>query len=141
MNTWCCLNCLKKVTKKLFGVTTLDVVRANTFFAQKKNLKLIDMDVPVIGGHATARFTESSLRALDGDGDVYECSFVQSDLIDLPFFTSRIKLGRNGVETLIPFNLIGLSEYEDKTLEALKPELKASIKKRIAFVQKQPVTA
>ncbi|KAG4118722.1 hypothetical protein ERO13_D11G035100v2 [Gossypium hirsutum] len=180
--------------KKLFGVTTLDVVRANTFVAQKKNLKLIDVDVPVIGGHAgitilpllsktkptvrftdeeveqltvriqnagtevveakagagsatlsmayaAARFVESSLRALDGDGDVYECSFVQSDLTNLPFFASRIKLGRNGVEALIPSDLIGLSEYEDKTLEALKPELKASIKKGIAFVQKQPVTA
>ncbi|MBA0831252.1 hypothetical protein Goarm_015730, partial [Gossypium armourianum] len=180
--------------KKLFGVTTLDVVRANTFVAQKKNLKLIDVDVPVIGGHAgitilpllsktkptvsftdeeveqltvriqnagtevveakagagsatlsmayaAARFVESSLRALDGDGDVYECSFVQSDLTNLPFFASRIKLGRNGVEALIPSDLIGLSEYEDKTLEALKPELKASIEKGIAFVQKQPVTA
>ncbi|TYI53872.1 hypothetical protein E1A91_D11G036900v1, partial [Gossypium mustelinum] len=180
--------------EKLFDVTTLDVVRANTFVAQKKNLKLIDVDVPVIGGHAgitilpllsktkptvsftdeeveqltvriqnagtevveakagagsatlsmayaAARFVESSLRALDGDGDVYECSFVQSDLTNLPFFASRIKLGRNGVEALIPSDLIGLSEYEDKTLEALKPELKASIKKGIAFVQKQPVTA
>lgn len=35
--------------KKLFGVTTLDVVRANTFVSQKKNLKLIDVDVSVIG--------------------------------------------------------------------------------------------
>ncbi|KAJ7543392.1 hypothetical protein O6H91_09G036100 [Diphasiastrum complanatum] len=38
--------------RKLFGVTTLDVVRANTFVAQKKNLRLIDVDVPVLGGHA-----------------------------------------------------------------------------------------
>ena len=36
--------------RKLFGVTTLDVVRANTFVAEK--LGLIDVDVPVIGGHA-----------------------------------------------------------------------------------------
>ncbi|KAF2318028.1 hypothetical protein GH714_041355 [Hevea brasiliensis] len=42
--------------KKLFGVTTLDVVRANTFVAQKKNLKLIDVDVPVVGGHAGIPF-------------------------------------------------------------------------------------
>ncbi|KAK8587446.1 hypothetical protein V6N12_021939 [Hibiscus sabdariffa] len=180
--------------KKLFGVTTLDVVRANTFVAQKKNLKLIDVDVPVVGGHAgitilpllsktkpsvtftdeeveqltvriqnggtevveakagagsatlsmayaAARFVESSLRALDGDGDVYECAFVQSDLTDLPFFASRIKLGRNGVEALSPSDLTGLSEYEEKALEALKPELKTSIEKGIALVQKQPVTA
>ncbi|WCJ35933.1 malate dehydrogenase [Euphorbia peplus] len=180
--------------KKLFGVSTLDVVRANTFVAQKKNLKLIDVDVPVIGGHAgitilpilsktkpsvnfsdeevqeltvriqnagtevveakagagsatlsmayaAARFVESSLRALDGDSDVYECTFVQSDLTELPFFASRVKIGRKGVEALISADLQGLTEYEQKALEALKPELKASIDKGIAFAQKQPVAA
>ncbi|XP_030473550.2 malate dehydrogenase, chloroplastic-like [Syzygium oleosum] len=179
--------------KKLFGITTLDVVRANTFVAQKKNLKLIDVDVPVVGGHAgitilpllsktrpsvsftdaevedltvriqnagtevveatgagsstlsmayaAARFVESSLRALDGDGDVYECSFVQSDLTELPFFASRVKLGRKGIEALIPSDLQGLTEYEQKALDALKPELKASIEKGIAFAQKQAVAA
>lgn len=180
--------------KKLFGVTTLDVVRANTFVAQKKDLKLIDVDVPVVGGHAgitilpllsktkpsvnfsdeevkeltvriqnagtevveakagagsatlsmayaAARFVESSLRALDGDGDVYECSFVQSDLTELPFFASRVKLGRKGVEALISSDLQGLTEYEQQALEALKPELKASIEKGITFAQKQPVAA
>ncbi|XP_044486993.1 malate dehydrogenase, chloroplastic-like [Mangifera indica] len=180
--------------KKLFGVTTLDVVRANTFVAQKKSLKLIDVDVPVIGGHAgitilpllsktkpsvsftneeveeltvriqnagtevveakagagsatlsmayaAARFVESSLRALDGDGDVYECAYVESNLTELPFFASRVKLGRKGVESLITSDLQGLTEYELKALEALKPELKSSIEKGIAFVQKQAVTA
>lgn len=180
--------------KKLFGVTTLDVVRANTFVAQKKNLKLIDVDVPVVGGHAgitilpllsktmpsvsftdeevgdltvriqnagtevveakagagsatlsmayaAARFVESSLRALDGDGDVYECVFVESNLTELPFFASRVKLGRNGVESLISSDLQGLTEYEQKALEALKPELKASIEKGVAFAQKQAVAA
>lgn len=180
--------------KKLFGVTTLDVVRANTFVAQKKNLRLIDVDVPVIGGHAgitilpllsktkpavsftdeeigaltvriqnagtevveakagagsatlsmayaAARFVESSLRALDGDSDVYECSFVQSDLTDLPFFASRIKLGKNGIEAFVNSDLEGLTDYESSALEALKPELKASIEKGIAFANKQPVNA
>ncbi|OAY63947.1 malate dehydrogenase, chloroplastic-like [Ananas comosus] len=181
--------------KKLFGVTTLDVVRANTFVAQRKNLKLIDVDVPVVGGHAgitilpllsrtrpsvtfadheieqltvriqnagtevveakdgggsatlsmayaSARFVESSLRALDGDEDVYECSFIQSELIpDLPFFASRVKLGRKGVEAVISADLQGLTEYESKALEALKPELKASIEKGVAFAQKQNAAA
>ncbi|XP_068637956.1 malate dehydrogenase, chloroplastic-like [Aristolochia californica] len=176
--------------KKLFGVTTLDVVRANTFVAKKKNLKLIDVDVPVVGGHAgvtilpllskakpsvnftdeeveeltvriqnagtevveakagagsatlsmayaAARFVESSLRALDGDADVYECSYVQSDLTEIPFFASRVKLGRKGVEAIISADLQGLTEYESKALEAMKPELKASIEKGVAFAQKQ----
>lgn len=180
--------------KKLFGVTTLDVVRANTFVAQKKNLKLIDVDVPVVGGHAgitilpllsktkpsvsfadeeiqeltvriqnagtevveakagagsatlsmaygAARFVESSLRALDGDSDVYECTYIQSELTELPFFASRVKLGRKGVEAVISSDLQGLTEYEQKALEALKPELKASIEKGIAFAQKQTAAA
>lgn len=180
--------------KKLFGVTTLDVVRANTFVAQKKNLKLIDVDVPVIGGHAgitilpllsktrpsvvftdeeveeltvriqnagtevveakagagsatlsmayaAARFVESSLRALDGDDDVYECSFVQSELTELPFFSSRVKLGKNGVEAFISSDLQGLTQFEAKALDALKPELKASIEKGVSFAQKQAAAA
>lgn len=180
--------------KKLFGVSTLDVVRANTFVAQKKNLKLIDVDVPVVGGHAgitilpllsktkpsvsftdeeiqeltvriqnagtevveakagagsatlsmayaAARFVESSLRALDGDSDVYECCYIQSELTELPFFASRVKIGKKGVETVISSDLEGLTEYEQKALEALKPELKASIEKGIAFAQKQAVAA
>ncbi|KAG0470132.1 hypothetical protein HPP92_016227 [Vanilla planifolia] len=175
--------------KKLFGVTTLDVVRANTFVSRKKNLRLVDVDFPVIGGHsgitilpllskikpfvvftdeevseltlkvqnggtevveakagagsatlsmayAAARFVESSLRALDGDSDVYECAFVQSDLTDLPFFASRVKLGRNGIEAFMSADLLNLTNYEAKALEALKPELKASIEKGMAFAQK-----
>jgi len=38
--------------KKLFGVTTLDVVRAKTFYAEKKGLETSKVDVPVVGGHA-----------------------------------------------------------------------------------------
>ena len=37
---------------KLFGVTTLDVVRANTFVSQAKGTDLAATAVPVIGGHA-----------------------------------------------------------------------------------------
>ena len=38
--------------KKIFGVTTLDIVRSNTFVAEAKDLDINDVDVPVIGGHA-----------------------------------------------------------------------------------------
>lgn len=37
---------------RLFGVTTLDVVRANTFVAEAKGLDASVVNVPVIGGHA-----------------------------------------------------------------------------------------
>eukprot|EP00271_Cylindrocystis_brebissonii_P009452 TRINITY_DN242_c0_g1_i1.p1 TRINITY_DN242_c0_g1~~TRINITY_DN242_c0_g1_i1.p1 ORF type:complete len:413 (+),score=86.10 TRINITY_DN242_c0_g1_i1:116-1354(+) len=175
--------------KKLFGVTTLDVVRANTFVAEKTNTKPIDVDIPVIGGHAgitilpllskatptpkpefsqediealtvriqnagtevveakagagsatlsmayaAARFAESCLRALDGDADVFECSFVASEVTELPFFASRVKIGKNGVEDFVKAEMEGLTEYEQAGLEALKAELKGSIEKGIAFV-------
>jgi malate dehydrogenase len=37
---------------KIFGVTTLDIVRANTCIANLKGLDPADVDCPVIGGHA-----------------------------------------------------------------------------------------
>lgn len=38
--------------KKLFGVTTLDVVRANAFVAENQKLDVDSMNVTVVGGHA-----------------------------------------------------------------------------------------
>lgn len=38
--------------RKLCGVTTLDVVRAKTFYAEKKGIPVVGTDVPVVGGHA-----------------------------------------------------------------------------------------
>jgi len=37
---------------KLFGITTLDVVRANTFVGELKKLDVAKTNVPVIGGHS-----------------------------------------------------------------------------------------
>jgi malate dehydrogenase len=181
--------------RRLCGVTTLDVVRANTFVAARKGLPLTDVDVPVVGGHAggaalpllskarpraaftdeeaeeltsrvrnaaaevaeaadgegprtlsvayaAARFVEASLRGLDGDGGVYECAYVQSQLVpELPFFACRVKLGRDGVEEVVGSELRGLSDYEARALDALKPQLRASIDRGAAYVQQQPATA
>ncbi|KAF5395445.1 Mitochondrial malate dehydrogenase 2 [Paragonimus heterotremus] len=38
--------------KRLFGVTTLDVVRSNTFIAEAKGLDVRNVSCPVIGGHS-----------------------------------------------------------------------------------------
>lgn len=38
--------------KKLTGVTTLDIVRANTFVSQMKGTRTTETYVPVIGGHS-----------------------------------------------------------------------------------------
>nr|CAB3263711.1 malate dehydrogenase, mitochondrial-like [Phallusia mammillata] len=39
-------------TSKIFGVTTLDVVRSNAFIAEAKGFDVSKVNVPVIGGHA-----------------------------------------------------------------------------------------
>ena len=54
---------------------------------------------------------------------------MQSNLTELPFFASRVKLGRKGIETFVTYNLQGLSKYGQKALEALKLELKTNIEK------------
>ena len=43
---------IKGADKRIFGVTTLDVIRAETFAAELKGVEKTEMKVPVIGGHA-----------------------------------------------------------------------------------------
>ncbi|KAF2287309.1 hypothetical protein P3X46_026961 [Hevea brasiliensis] len=170
--------------KRLFGVTTLDVVRAKTFYAGKAEVPVAEVNVPVVGGHAGitilplfsqatpkanladeeiqaltkrtqdggtevveakagkgsatlsmayagAIFADACLKGLNGVPDVVECSFVQSSVTELPFFASKVRLGKNGVEEII--GLGPLSDYEKEGLEKLKPELLASIEKGIKF--------
>jgi len=62
--------------RHLFGVTTLDVVRANTFVAENQGFNVLNTNVRVIGGHAGttilpllsqvpgAKFSESDIAAL-----------------------------------------------------------------------------
>merc|ERR1719245_73896 len=37
---------------RILGVTTLDIVRSNTFLAEECGLDVDEVDIPVIGGHA-----------------------------------------------------------------------------------------
>ncbi|KAK3030282.1 hypothetical protein RJ639_039865 [Escallonia herrerae] len=152
--------------KRLFGVTTLDVVRAKTFYAGKANVpvakvnatpsaNLADEDIKALtkrtqdGGtevveakagkgsatlsmaYAGALFADACLKGLNGVPDVVECSYVQSSITELPFFASKVRLGKNGVEEVL--GLGPLSDFEKEGLEALKPELKSSIEKGIKF--------
>lgn len=61
-------------------------------------------------------------------------------MTELPFFATRVKLGKKGVEAIISEDLNGLTEYEQKALEALKPELKGSIQKGVSFANKLTAT-
>ena len=170
--------------KKIFGVTTLDIVRSNTFVAEAKGLDINDVDVPVIGGHAgitilpllsqtypkcdftaeeadkltvriqnagtevveakagagsatlsmayaAARMAEACLRGLSGEPDVYECSYVASNVTELPYFATKVRLGPSGAEEVMPIG--DITEYEADWLAKLKVELTGSIQKGVDF--------
>ncbi|PAN22039.1 hypothetical protein GQ55_3G482000 [Panicum hallii var. hallii] len=173
--------------KRLLGVTTLDVVRANTFVGEVLGLDPREVNVPVIGGHAgvtilpllsqvnpacsftseevnhltsriqnggtevveakagagsatlsmayaAAKFADACLRGLRGDAGIVECSYVASQVTELPFFASKVRLGRSGVEEILPLGL--LNEFERAGLENAKKELAQSIQKGVSFINK-----
>lgn len=137
--------------------------------------------------YAAVKFADSCLRGLRGDAGVVECAFVPSQVClsiassepalfllkmlncglfsqvtELPFFASRVRLGRNGVEEIYPLG--PLNEYERSvkdffrallalmnlvinvscspllvfrvSLEKAKKELGGSIDKGVSFVKK-----
>ncbi len=66
---------------KLFGVTTLDIIRSNTFVAELKGKKPTEIDVPVIGGH-------SGVTILPLLSQIPGVSFTEQEVADL---TKRIQ--------------------------------------------------
>ncbi|KAI6690309.1 hypothetical protein NL676_027137 [Syzygium grande] len=81
--------------------------------------------------YAGALFADACLKGLNGVPDVVECSFVQSSITELPFFASKVKLGKNGVEEVL--ELGPMSDFEKQGLESLISELKSFIEKGIKF--------
>ncbi|XP_072955759.1 malate dehydrogenase, glyoxysomal-like [Typha angustifolia] len=173
--------------KRLLGVTTLDVVRANTFVAEVLGVDPREVNVPVVGGHsgvtilpllsqvnppasftsqemayltdriqnggtevveakagagsatlsmafAAAKFADACLRGLRGDAGIVECSYVASQVTELPFFASKVRLTRSGAEEIFPLG--PLNEFERAGLEKAKKELAESIQKGISFIKK-----
>jgi malate dehydrogenase len=173
--------------KRLFGVTTLDVVRANTFVGNSQGWDPRNTNVTVIGGHAgttilpllsqvkNAKLTEEQIKALthriqfggdevvkakdgagsatlsmayagarfavrlldamNGEKNVVECSFTQNNVTKLPFFSTPVTLGPNGVEQVHPFGK--LSALEQKNFDEMLPDLEKQIAKGVAFVNKK----
>ncbi|KAJ6907052.1 malate dehydrogenase [Populus alba x Populus x berolinensis] len=84
--------------------------------------------------YAAVKFADACLRALRGDAAVVHCAYVASEVTELPFFASKVRLGRNGVEEIYPLG--PLNEYERAGLEKAKKELAGSIQKGVSFVKK-----
>lgn len=83
--------------------------------------------------YAAVKFADACLRGLRGDANVIECAFVASHVTELPFFASKVRLGRCGIEEV--HGLGPLSEYERVGLEKAKKELSGSIEKGVSFVK------
>ncbi|RRT35541.1 hypothetical protein B296_00050461 [Ensete ventricosum] len=102
--------------KRLLGVTTLDVVRANTFVsfysssmmhlqAEVLGIDPREVNVPVVGGHSGVTILPLLSQAKAGAG-----SATLSMVTELPFFASKVRLGRGGAEEIFPLG--PLTEYE-----------------------------
>lgn len=84
--------------------------------------------------YAAARFCSSCLDGLAGIERVVECAYIENTIpgdASLPFFSSPVVLGPDGVKDILPLGT--LSAYEQQCLEELKSELAGSIKKGIDF--------
>lgn len=170
---------------KLFGITTLDTIRSNTFVAELKGKQPQDIEVPVIGGHsgvtilpllsqipgisfaeqevidltkriqnagtevveakagggsatlsmgqAAARFGLSLVRALQGESNVVECSYVEGDGKYARFFAQPILLGKDGVAERKDIGK--LSAFEQQALESMLDVLHKDIELGEQFVK------
>ncbi|MDV2857090.1 malate dehydrogenase [Oceanimonas sp. CAM02] len=169
---------------KLFGITTLDVIRAETFVAEAKGLNVADVKVPVIGGHsgvtilpllsqvegasfsdeeiekltyriqnagtevveakagggsatlsmgqAACRFALSLVKAMQGEANVVECTYVDGGSEHAEFFAQPVLLGKNGVEKVLPYG--ELSAFEKSAMDGMLETLRGDIEKGVEFV-------
>jgi len=176
--------------KKLFGVTTLDVVRASRFISELKSSDPANENILVVGGHsgetivpilsqsgntlegaerdayvhrvqfggdevvqakdgagsatlsmamAGARFTESLLKAAQGEKGVVEPTFVDSPLYKdqgVTYFASNVTLGPNGVEEIHPVGKV--TDHEQTLLDKALKDLKGNIEKGEKWAQANP---
>jgi len=172
--------------KRLFGVTTLDITRANTFVAADQKMDVKQVNVTVVGGHAGttilpllsqvpganfsqetidkltqrimfggdevvqakagggsatlsmayagAEFASRLIKAMNGQKDVVECSYVESTVTDARFFSSPVTLGPNGAEQV--HGLGTLSAHEQKLFDEMIGDLKSQIAKGVEFANK-----
>jgi malate dehydrogenase len=90
-----CREVLKKAgvydAKKLFGVTSLDVVRSSTFVAGLANKDPKDVNITVVGGHSGATIVPLLSQQKDGAAIVKEGGQKLADLV------KRIQFGGDEV--------------------------------------------
>jgi malate dehydrogenase len=84
--------------------------------------------------YAGAEFAGKLMRAMSGEKNVVECTYVESTVTDCRFFSSPVTLGPNGAEEVHGFGTI--NAHEQKLLDDMLPDLKAQVAKGVAFANK-----
>merc|ERR1711941_138115 len=84
--------------------------------------------------YAGSRLGRSVLAGLAGRRRV-ECAYVKSDVggEGLPYFTSKVVFGENGVQKVLPLGK--LNEHETKRLEEVKTQLKGEIDSGVKYAE------
>ncbi|KAN0062277.1 Malate dehydrogenase, cytoplasmic [Thecaphora frezii] len=89
--------------------------------------------------YAAAVFSDSLLKALNGEKGIKECAYVESPLYKdqgATFFASPVTLGTEGVDEIHPVGKV--TAEEEKLLEAAIPELAKNIKKGVEWYASNP---
>ncbi|KAE8695982.1 hypothetical protein F3Y22_tig00110678pilonHSYRG00342 [Hibiscus syriacus] len=86
-----------------------------------------------VQAYTAVKSADACLRGLREDARIVECAFVASHVTELPFFASKVRLGRSGAEEIHPLGPI--NQYKRVGLERAEG-LVASIQKGISFVNK-----
>merc|ERR1712232_1419337 len=82
--------------------------------------------------YAGARFASSILSGLAGQPKV-ECAYLMSSVTELPYFTSKVRFGKKGVEQVFPVGK--LNGYERKRLDEAKAQLKTDIESGLNYAK------
>jgi len=82
--------------------------------------------------YAGARFASAILSGLAGEPTI-ECAYLMSNVTDLPYFTSKVRFGKKGVEEVFPVGK--LNDYEQKRLDEAKAQLKTEIESGLKYAQ------
>jgi len=80
--------------------------------------------------YAGARFGSAVLAGLGGTPTT-ECAYVKSSVTDLPYFSSKVTFGKNGVEKV--HELGPMTEYEKTRLVEASAQLKTEIDKGLEY--------
>ena len=87
---------------------------------------------------AGARFTNSLLKAMNGERGVVEPTFVESQVVPgVKYFASNVELSAGGVGKI--HDLGQMSAFEEELMKAAVPELQKNIAKGEEFVKQNPV--